>query len=58
VKEGMTYQMVILSFGDPEQKKINETADGSLSETWYYLKEGHSWVLAFTNGKVSKVQAF
>jgi hypothetical protein len=58
VKEGMTYQMVILSFGDPEQKKISDTADGSLSETWYYLKEGHRWVLAFTNGKVSKVQAF
>ena len=58
VKEGMTYQMVLLSFGDPEQKKINDTADGSLSETWYYLKEGHRWVLTFTNGKVAKVQAF
>jgi hypothetical protein len=58
VKEGMTYQMVILSFGDPEQKKINDTTDGSLSETWYYLKEGHRWVLNFSNGKVSKVQAF
>lgn len=58
VKEGMTYQMVILSFGDPEQKKINDTTDGSLSETWYYLKDGHRWVLNFTNGKVSKVQAF
>lgn len=58
VKEGMTYQMVTLAFGEPEQKKINDTTDGSLSETWYYMKEGHRWVLAFTNGKVTKVQAF
>ena len=58
VKEGMTYQMVMLSFGDPEQKKINDTTDGSLAETWYYLKNGHRWVLNFTNGKVVKVQAF
>jgi len=48
--------MVILSLGDAEQKKINDATDGSLSETWYYLKEGHRWVLTFTNGKVSKVQ--
>lgn len=58
VKEGMTYQMVMMSFGQPEQKKINETTDGSLSETWYYLIGDHRWVLAFTNGKVTKVQAF
>jgi hypothetical protein len=58
VKEGMTYQMVMLAFGDPEQKKINASTDTSLSETWFYLKEGHRWVLTFTNGKVSKVQAF
>ncbi len=58
VKEGMTYQMVILAFGEPEQKKINDTTDGSLLETWYYLKEGHRWVLTFTNGKVTKVQAY
>jgi hypothetical protein len=50
--------MVILVFGDPEQKKINDTTDGSLLETWYYLKEGHRWVLTFTNGKVTKVQAY
>jgi hypothetical protein len=58
VKEGMTYQMVMLAFGDPEQKKINDTTDGSLSETWFYLTEGHRWVLTFTNGKVTKVQVF
>jgi hypothetical protein len=58
VKEGMTYQMVMLAFGDPEQKKINDTTDGSMSETWFYMKEGHRWVLIFTNGKVTKVQTF
>lgn len=58
VKEGMTYQMVMMAFGDPEQKKINDTTDGSMSETWFYMKEGHRWVLTFTNGKVSKVQVF
>jgi len=56
VREGMTYQMVMLAFGDPEQKKINDTTDGNLSETWYYLKEGHRWVLNFSNGKVTKAQ--
>jgi hypothetical protein len=58
VVEGMTYQMVQLSFGDPEQKKINETTDSSFSETWFYLKDGHRWVLTFTNGTVSKVQTY
>jgi hypothetical protein len=57
-KEGMNYQMVMMALGDPEQKKINDTTDGSLSETWYYLKDGHRWVLTFSNGKVSKVQVF
>jgi hypothetical protein len=58
VTEGMTYQMVLLSFGEPEQKKINESGDGTLSETWFYMKDGHRWVVDFTNGKVSKVQKF
>lgn len=58
VIEGMTYQMVQLSFGDPEQKKINDTTDGTFSETWFYLKDGHRWVLTFVNGTVSKVQAY
>jgi hypothetical protein len=58
VKEGMTYQMALLAFGDPEKKKINDSTDSGLSETWFYLKEGHRWVLTFTNGKVTKVQAF
>lgn len=58
VAEGMTYQMVLLSFGEPEQKKINDSADGKLSETWFYMKNGKRWVVDFTNGKVSKVQTF
>jgi hypothetical protein len=58
VVEGMTYQMVQLSFGDPEQKKINDTTDGTFSETWFYLKNGHRWVLTFVNGTVNKVQVY
>jgi hypothetical protein len=58
VVEGMTYQMVQMSFGDPEQKKINDTTDSSFSETWFYLKNGHRWVVTFVNGTVSKVQVY
>ena len=59
IMEGMTYQMVLMSFGDPDQKKIDESAsDGDLHETWYYLKDGHRWVVKFDNGKVEKTQVF
>jgi hypothetical protein len=58
VVEGMTYQMVQMSFGDPEQKKINDTTDSTFSETWFYLKNGHRWVLTFINGSVGKVQVY
>jgi hypothetical protein len=58
VVEGMTYQMVQMSFGDPEQKKINDTTDSTFSETWFYLRNGHRWVLTFVNGSVSKVQVY
>jgi hypothetical protein len=58
VIEGMTYQMVQMSFGDPEQKKINDTTDGTFSETWFYLRDGHRWVLTFVNGSVGKVQVY
>ncbi len=58
VIEGMTYQMVQVSFGDPEQKKINDTTDGTFSETWFYLRNGHRWVIIFANGNVSKVQVY
>lgn len=58
VTEGMNYQMVLMSFGDPEQKRFNDTTDASFSETWYYLKDGHRWVVTFVNGKVGKVQVY
>lgn len=58
VIKDMTYQMVLLSFGDPEQKKVEDTTDGSFHETWYYLKEGHRWVLHFVNGKIGQIQTF
>ncbi len=58
VVQGMTYQMVLLSAGEPDQKKVEDTNDDSLHETWYYLREGHRWVVKFLNGKVAKVQVF
>lgn len=58
VVEGMTYQMVQLSWGEPEQKRINESGEGKLSETWFYMKDGHRVVVDFLNGKVAKVQTF
>jgi len=50
--------MVLLSLGEPEQKKINEATGSDLSETWFYMKDGHRWVVNFSTGKVSKVQKF
>jgi hypothetical protein len=58
VIDGMTYEMVLLSFGDPDQKKVEDSTDSTFKETWYYLKNGHRWILHFTNGKVSQVQTF
>ncbi len=58
VIKGMTYQMVLLSFGDPEQKKVQDTTDNTFRETWYYLRDGHRWVLHFLNGKLEQIQTF
>jgi hypothetical protein len=55
---GMTYQMVLTSMGQPDQKKVEDGGDDSLRETWYYLKDGHRWVVRFVNGKVAKVQVY
>jgi hypothetical protein len=55
---GMSYQMVLISFGEPDQKKVDDSTDDSLHETWFYLKDGHRWVVKFVNGKVGKVQVF
>jgi hypothetical protein len=54
----MTYKMVLLSFGEPEQKKINDSEPGTFSETWYYMKDGRRWVLEFADGKVKKIQTY
>jgi hypothetical protein len=56
--EGMTYELAILSAGEPDQKKVEDSTDDSLRETWYYMKAGHRWVVKFLNGKVVKVQIF
>lgn len=56
--EGMTYQMVLLSSGDPDQKKVDDSNGDDLKETWYYLKDGHRLVVRFANGKVTKVQTY
>ena len=56
--EGMTYQMVLLSSGEPDQKKVDDTDESTLKETWYYLKDGHRVVVRFANGLVIKVQTF
>lgn len=58
VTVGMTYQMVLLSGGEPDQKKVDEATSDSLSETWFYLKDGHRWVVKFVNGKVLSVQIY
>lgn len=58
VQENMTYAMVLMSFGDPDQKKVEDSSDSSLRETWYYMKNGHRWVVHFENGKVVKTQVF
>lgn len=58
LKEGMTYEMVLMSLGDPDQKKVDDTTDASLHESWFYLKDGHRWVVKFENGKVAKYQVF
>ncbi len=58
VTENMTYQMVLMSFGDPDQKKVDESDDANLRETWFYLKNGRRWVIHFDNGKVAKTQVF
>jgi hypothetical protein len=58
VTEKMTYAMVLMSFGDPDQKKVDESSDTNLRETWFYLKNGHRWVVHFENGQVAKTQVF
>jgi len=58
VVENMTYQMVLIAFGDPDEKKVDDVDANNLKETWFYLKSGHRWVIHFENGKVVKTQVF
>jgi hypothetical protein len=58
VVENMTYAMVLMSFGEPDQKKVDDIDATNLKETWFYLKSGHRWVIRFENGKVVKTQVF
>jgi hypothetical protein len=58
IVEGMTYQTVLVSAGEPDQKNVDDSTGDSLHETWYYMKDGHRWVVKFLNGKVEKVQIF
>jgi hypothetical protein len=58
IVQDMTYQMVLWSAGEPDQKKVDDSPDDNLHETWFYLRDGHRWVVKFLNGKVSKVQVF
>jgi hypothetical protein len=58
IKEGMTYQIALLSAGEPDQKKVDDSSEDVLKETWYYLKDGHRIVVRFENGKVVKVQTY
>jgi hypothetical protein len=58
VVENMTYQMVLIAFGDPDEKKVDDVDANNLKETWFYLKSGHRWVIHFENGKVAKTQVF
>jgi hypothetical protein len=58
IVKGMPYKLVLLSAGEPDQKKVEDTTDDSLHETWYYMRDGRRWVVRFLNGKVEKVQVF
>ena len=58
VVENMTYGMVLMAFGDPDEKRVDDVDANNLKETWFYLKNGHRWVIHFENGKVAKTQVF
>ena len=58
IVKGMPYKLVLMSAGDPDQKKVEDSTDDSLHEIWYYMRDGRRWVVRFLNGKVEKVQVF
>jgi hypothetical protein len=58
IVKGMPYKLVLMSAGEPDQKKVEDSTDDSLHEVWYYMRDGRRWVVRFLNGKVEKVQVF
>lgn len=58
IVEGMTYRLVLMSAGEPEQKRIRDNTGGQFEETWYYMKDGRRWIVDFVNGKVARVQVY
>lgn len=52
------YEMVLLRFGDPKSKKVDDNNGGKFGGTWYCLKNGHRWALRFENGKVARIDAY
>jgi hypothetical protein len=58
IVKGMPYKLVLMSAGEPDQKKVEDSTDDSLHEIWYYMRDGRRWVVRFLNGKVEKVQVF
>jgi len=58
IVKGMPYKLVMMSAGEPDQKKVEDSTDDSLHEVWYYMRDGRRWVVRFLNGKVEKVQVF
>jgi hypothetical protein len=58
IVKGMPYKLVLMSAGEPDQKKVEDSTDDSLHEVWYYMRDGRRWVVRFVNGKVEKVQVF
>jgi len=53
-------QIAVVPLEPPSSRKtkINDSTGGNLSETSFFMKDGHRWVVDFSNGKVSKVQKF
>lgn len=54
----MTYQLVLMSFGQSEEKKIMSPSTANSPRHSSALKDGRRWVLDFINGKVAKVHVY
>jgi len=58
IVKGMPYKLVMMSAGEPDQKKVEDSTDDSLHEIWYYMRDGRRWVVRFLNGYVETVQVY